>query len=148
MISDTITKEIAKALKEKDEIRLSTLRMLSSALHYEKIALQRELNEKEEIRVVQREIKKRKDAIEAYEKAGAKDRAETEKKESEILAEYLPEQMNSAQVEKIVDETIKELSANSISEMGKVMGMLVPKLEGRADNKMVSELVREKLSGN
>ena len=80
MISDTITQKIAEAMKKRDEIRLSTLRLLSSALNYEKIAKQHDLSEEEELGVVRREAKKRKDAVEAYEKAGATERAEKEKK--------------------------------------------------------------------
>src|SRR3972149_11080394 len=111
MIADTITSKIAQALKAREEIRLSTLRLLSSALNYEFIAKQHKLSEEEELVVVRREINKRKDAIEAYEKAGATDRAEKEKKEKEILEEYLPEQMADAELEKIVDEGVKETGA-------------------------------------
>ncbi|MBI2066050.1 GatB/YqeY domain-containing protein [Candidatus Woesebacteria bacterium] len=89
MIADTINLSIAKALKAKDEIKLSTLRLLSSALNYEFIAKQHVLTEEEELSVVRREAKKRKEAIEAYEKAGASDRAEKEKKEMAVLEEYL-----------------------------------------------------------
>lgn len=82
MIADTITQKIGEALKAHDEIRLSTLRMLSSALNYEFIAKQHKLSEEEELVVVRREAKKRKEAIEAYEKAKAQDRADKEKRNS------------------------------------------------------------------
>ena len=98
MIADTINQDIAKALKAKDEIRLSTLSLLSSALNYEFIAKQHKLSEGEELVVVRREVKRRKDAIEAYEKAGAKERAEKEKKEMAVLEEYLPAQMTDEEL--------------------------------------------------
>src|SRR3990167_10613923 len=104
MISDTITQKIAEAMKKRDEIRLSTLRLLSSALNYEKIAKQHDLSGEEELAVVRREAKKRKDAIEAYEKAGATERAEKEKKELVILEEYLPAQMSEEEREQIIQE--------------------------------------------
>lgn len=145
MIADTINQEIAKALKAKDEIRLSTLRLLSSALNYEFIAKQHKLSEEEELVVVRREIKRRKDAIEAYEKVGAKERAEKEKKERAVLEKYLPAQMPDEELIKIVDEAISALGATSMAEMGKVMGAVVPKVVGRAEGARISKLVSEKL---
>jgi uncharacterized protein YqeY len=146
MIADTITKKIGEAMKAKDEIRLSTLRMLSSALNYEKIAKQHDLDEEEELAVVRRELKKRKDAVEAYEKAGAKDRAEKEKKEGEILEVYLPAQMDDAELEKIVKETISEVGATSLGDMGKIMGGVMPKVAGKADGGRVSAIVKKLLN--
>jgi len=145
MIADTINQDIAKALKAKDEIRLSTLRLLSSALNYEFIAKQHVLTEEEELSVVRREAKKRKEAIEAYEKAGANDRAEKEKKELAVLEEFLPVQMPDEELIKIVDEAISALGAASMADMGKVMGAVVPKVAGRADGGRISKLVSEKL---
>ena len=94
MIADTITQKIGEALKAHDEIRLSTLRLLSSALNYEFIAKQHKLSEDEEIVVVRKEAKKRKEAIEVYEKAGYPDRAEKEAEELSILQEYLPPEIS------------------------------------------------------
>lgn len=145
MISDTITQKIGEAMKVKDEIRLSTLRLLSSALNYEFIAKQHKLSEEEELAVVRHEVKRRKDAIEAYEKAGAKERAEKEKKEMVVLEEYLPAQMSDEELLKIVDEAILALGATSMADMGKVMGAVVPKVAGRAEGGRISKLVSEKL---
>ncbi len=146
MISDTITQKIAEAMKKRDEIRLSTLRLLSSALNYEKIAKQHDLSEEEELGVVRREAKKRKDAVEAYEKAGATERAEKEKKELVILEEYLPAQMPEEELAQIVDEAISASGAKSMTEMGKVMGVAMGKVAGRADGTKVMELVKKKLA--
>lgn len=145
MIVPTINQKIAEAMKARDEIRLSTLRLLSSALNYEFIAKQHVLTEEEELAVVRREIKKRKDAIEAYEKVGAKDRVEKEKKERAVLEKYLPAQMPDEELIKIVDEAISALGATSMAEMGKVMGAVVPKVAGRAEGGRISKLVSEKL---
>jgi hypothetical protein len=145
MITDTISQKIGEAMKAHDEIRLSTLRMLASALNYEFIAKQHELSEEEELVVVRHEAKKRKEAIEAYEKAGAKDRAEKEKKELDILQEYLPAEMSDEELKKLVEETVNETGAKSTADMGKVMGAVMAKVAGRADGGKVSELVKSKL---
>jgi uncharacterized protein YqeY len=146
MIVDTINQKIAEALKAKDEIRLSTLRLLSSALNYEFIAKQHKLSQEEELVVVAREAKRRKDAIEAYEKVGAVDRAEKEKKELAILEEYLPRQLSDTELVKIVDEVLSQTQAKTIAEMGKVMAAVMAKVQGRADGARVSSLVKAKLS--
>jgi len=148
MITDSINQKIAEALKAHDEIRLSTLRLLSSAFNYEFIAKQHKLSEEEELAVVRKEAKKRKEAIEAYQKAGAQDRAEREQKELEILEEYLPAGLSDAEVEKIVAEAIAETGATSMADMGKVMGAAVGKAGGRAEGGKISEIVRAKLGND
>jgi len=146
MIADTITQKIAEAMKAREEIRLSTLRLLSSALNYEFIAKQHKLNDQEEIVVVRKEAKKRKEAIEAYTKAGATDRAQKEQKELEILQEFLPPEMSQEELEKIVVEAIAQTKASKISDMGKVIGVVMGRTKGTVDGSRVSLLIKEKLS--
>ena len=145
MIADTITQKIGEALKAREEIRLSTLRLLSSALNYEFIEKQHKLDEQEEIVVVRKEAKKRKEAIEAYEKAGATERAEKEKKELQILQEFLPAEMSDEDLEKIVTEAIKVTNASTISDMGKVIGVVMGKAQGKVEGSRVSLMVKNKL---
>ena len=145
MIANTINQKIAEALKAKDEIRLSTLRMLSSALNYERIAKQHDLSEEEELVVVQKEAKKRKDAIEAYEKAGATDRAGKEKTELDILKKYLPVEMSAEELVKIINEVVGELRAEGMKDAGKVIGAVMKKAAGRAEGSKVAEIVKSKL---
>lgn len=145
MIADTITDQIGEAMKAHDEVRLSTLRMLSSALNYEKIAKQHELSEDEEIVVVRKEAKKRKDAIEAYGKANVKDRADKEQAELDILQTFLPKEMDDAALEKLVDTAISKTGATAISDMGKVIGMVMAQAKGQVDGSRVSSLVKSKL---
>lgn len=147
MIADTINQKIAEALKARDEIRLSTLRLLSSALNYEFIEKQHKLSEDEEIVVVRKEAKKRKEAIEAYKKALALDRAEKEEKELKILQEFLPSEMSDQELEKMVDQAISQVNASSISDMGKVIGIVMDKLKGKVDGSRVSDLAKKKLLG-
>ena len=145
MILDTINKQIVEAMKAKDEIRLSTLKLLLSALHNAKIDKRGDLTEEEELEIVRREAKKRKDAIEAYKKAGATDRAEKEEKELAILQEFLPKELPDEEVSKLVDEAITTTSANSMQDMGKVIGAVMAKAKGRADGKKVAEMAKRKL---
>ena len=146
MISETIKKQIIDAMKAKDELRVSTLKLLSSALHYEIIKKQADLTSQEEIEIVRKEAKKRKDAIDIYDKAKEKDRAEKEKKELLILQEYLPKEVSDEELEKIVIETISEVGAKEIKEMGKVIGVVMGKVKGRAEGGKVAELVKSKLT--
>lgn len=145
MIADNIGTKITDALKARDEIRLSTLKLLSSALSYEKIAKQRELSEEEEITVVRREIKKREEAISDYRKAEALERVAKEGKEKEILQEFLPPEISAAELTKIVIEAINKSEAKNISDMGKVMVLVKSKLGSQADGARIAQIVKSKL---
>jgi len=152
MISDNIQEQIAQALKARDEVRLSTLRMLASALNYEKIDTQHELSGEEELVVVKREAKKRHDAIEALRQASGKptssDQARMDEKlareieELKILQGYLPEQLGDEKIKALVDEVILAVG----KDFGKVMGTVMRKVKGKADGNTVSKIVKEKLS--
>lgn len=155
MIVDTITQKIAEALKAKDETRLSTLRMLSSAFNYEYIAKQHKLTQEEELVVVRKEAKKRKDAIEAFKMAQGKqttsgtnqdERIKQEQAELAILSEYLPKEMEIKEIEKLVVEAISQTGSSGIGDMGKVIGIVMAKAGGGAEGSKVAELVKKKLS--
>lgn len=145
MISDTINQKIADAMRARNDVALRTLRMLSSALNYERIAKQKDFSEKDEIVVVRREVKKRQEAIEAYKKAGAEVRASEEEKEMKFLQEFLPPEMPREELNRIVDEAIAQTGAKVISDMGRVMGIVIPKVSGRIDNGEVAALIKTKL---
>lgn len=145
MISDKIQKQINEAMKARDQVKLSTYKMLSSALNYEKISKQNDLSEEEELSVVRSEAKKRRDAIEAYTKANQIERADSEKKELELLEDFLPAQMSDEELKKIVDSTLQESGASGPSDMGRVIGMVMAKVQGKADGSRVSALIKDKL---
>lgn len=146
MILASINQKIAEAMKSKDEVRVSTLRLLSSALNYERIAKQHDLSEEEELAVVRREIKKRKDAIEAFEKVGASDRAERERLELAILKEYLPEELGEEELAVLIEESIESLGAKSHQDAGRVIGEVLRKAGGRVEGSKVAEFVRARLA--
>jgi uncharacterized protein YqeY len=144
MITDTITKQIGEAMKAHDEVRVSTLRLLSSALNYEFIAKQHKLSEEEELNVVRREAKKRKEAIEMYKKAGAADRAAREEAELKILQEYLPPEMGEEELVKIIDEAVARIKPAGLADMGKVIGFVKSKAPN-AEGGKIAGLVKAKL---
>ncbi len=146
MISDSIQKQIIEAMKAKDTLRVSTFRMLSSELKNATIDKKSDLDEGEELKVVQMEAKKRRDAIEGFEKGGNKQAANNERKELEILQEYLPEQISGDELQKIVDVALNEIGASTMADMGKVIGLVMGKAKGAANGKEVAELVKAKLS--
>ncbi|MGA2910930.1 MAG: GatB/YqeY domain-containing protein [Candidatus Microgenomates bacterium] len=145
MIYQTLQAKIGESMKAHDEIRTSTLRLLLSAFNYEKIDKQHDLTNEEELVVIRREAKKRKEAIEMYEKAGAPDRAAKEAKELEILAKYLPPEMGEAELTKLVEEAVHQINPTSMADMGKVIGFIKAKAPN-ADGGKIAEMVKAKLS--
>jgi len=153
MLKDKIKSDLNEALKKGDEIKCSTLRMLLAAIlnrekekkYKEKLEEDTELTDEEMIDVISSEAKKRKESIIEYEKGERQSLAEKEKEELEILEKYLPEQLSEEEVEKLAKETVEEVVAQNIKDMGKVMAELMPKLKGRAEGGLVSKIVKELL---
>jgi len=147
-LKEKLADDIKNAMKSGDKIKLEVARMLQTMLkrrEIERRAEGKELTEEDEIQVIKSEIKKRKEAIELFEKGGRNDLAEKERKELEILNEYLPEQMSEEEIAKFVDNVIKEIGATSPKDFGKVMGRVMKELAGKADGAVVQKIVKEKL---
>lgn len=154
MITPSLMKQIGDAMKAHDAVRVSTLRGLSSELKNAKINIydpaateQRELTEAEEIAVVRKEAKKRKEAIELYKKINDKntnDKLEQEEAELAILSEFLPAEVTSEETSRLIDESISQLKATTVADMGKVVADVKAKNSG-VDGAMVAQLVRQKL---
>jgi uncharacterized protein YqeY len=144
MIVQTLQQKIGEAMKAHDDLRVSTLRLLSSALNYEKIAKQHELTEEEEFAVVRREAKQRRDSIEAYDKAGRSDLSDKEKAELNILSEFLPPEMSDEELTKIVDEAVAAVNPSGIQDMGTGIGFVKGKAPN-ADGGKVAAMVKSKL---
>lgn len=145
-ILEEIQKELMSALKSGDSVQSDVLRLLISALKDARIAKAEALTEDEELRVVFSESKKIKDSIEQYENAGRDDLAQREKTQLEYVEKYLPTQASEEEIEKAVDEAIKNLHATGMQDMGKVMGAVMPSLQGRADGGLINQIVSKKLS--
>lgn len=150
MNSGQIRDDLKQAQLLRDEIKVSTLRLLLSEIKNSEIAKGHPpaggLSDEDIIAVLQKEIKKRKEAVLAFRSGGREDQAQKEEAELKILTEYLPAQMEVEELTKIVDESINEVGASSLQDMGKVMGLVMSKVSGRADGSIVSSLVKERLS--
>lgn len=144
MIVGKLQKIIGDAMKAHDELRTSTLRLLSSAFNYEKIAKQHELTEEEELVVIRKEAKQRRDSIEAYKKAGAEDRAKKEEAELKILQEFLPPDMDESELLKLIDDAIIQTGAKSMADMGRVIGAVKAKAPS-VDGGRIAQIVSSKL---
>ena len=143
---DEIQKDMYKAMKEKEKERINALRNIIGKLKYRYIDKGDKLTEQEEIKVIQSLAKQRRESIEMYEQGGRKDLVETETKELSIIEEYLPQAMSEEEVRRLVRKTVKETGAESISDLGKVMPMVMKKGAGKVDGKIAQEILRELLS--
>jgi hypothetical protein len=142
-----IDQDLVRAMKAKEEVKLNTLRMVKTALKLRQVDVQRELEDVEAVQVLKSLIKQRQDSVEQYTQAGRSDLAENERTEIGIIEHYLPPMLSEADVERMVDETIGELGATSMKEMGPVMKAVMGKLAtALVDGKMVNQMVRSKLT--
>ncbi|MGB9766256.1 MAG: GatB/YqeY domain-containing protein [Sulfurihydrogenibium sp.] len=141
-----LQEEMKAAMKSGDKDRLSTIRMLISEIKKVQIDSKKELTDEEIIAILQKYVKQRKEAYEQYAKAGREDLANKELKEIEVVQEFLPQPLSEDELTKIVEETIKEVGASSVKDMGKVMKAVMDKVKGRAEGSVVSRIVKEKLS--
>ncbi len=134
------------AMRSRDERRTQTLRMALAAAQNQRIARGRDLTDDEVVDVLTRQVKQRRESIEMYRSGGRDDRAANEEAEAEILAEFLPEQLSEVEITALARDAIGETGAASPADMGRVMGRLAPQTKGRADGRLVSEIVRRLLA--
>src|SRR3990167_10317843 len=143
---DILRSDLNQSLKSKDEPKVSTLRLLLSALNYKKIEVQRELTDQDILSVIQKEVKKRKESIELFKQGKRDDLVAKEEAELQILQPYLPQQLSEEELIRLVDQAIQERNATALVQMGIVMKQVMAKAQGQADGKLVSELVKKRLS--
>jgi uncharacterized protein YqeY len=134
-----------ESLKAGQKTRLAALRMLSASVKNREVELRHELSEDELREVASREVKRRTEAIEAYDAAGREDLARREREERDVLQAYMPEQLSEDQVNALIDEAIAATGASSPREMGKVMGFVMGRAKGRVDGAAIQARVRERL---
>ncbi len=142
-LKEKLQSDLTQSMRDRDELRSGTIRMVLTAIKNEEVSGKeaRELSDAEVITVLSREAKKRREAAEAYEQAGAKDRAATEKAEGEIIATYLPAQLSESEIKDLISAAIAETGAIGPQQMGLVMKSIQPKIAGRADGSKVSSMV-------
>ena len=145
-MKDRILKDMVSAMKSQDKLKLSVLRMVKGAIQLEEINKKSELTDEDVIGVLSKQIKTRKESILEFEKGNRLDLIEQTNKEIEILNEYMPEQLSEEEIVKIIDDAFNKVNPTSVSDMGKIMGIITPQLKGKADMSNVSRIVREKLN--
>lgn len=144
-LQDRIESAMRDSMRARDERRTQTLRMAMSAAHNRQIEVGRPLTDEDYVEILGKQVKQRRESIEAFRSGGREAMAENEEAEAAILAEFLPEPMTEADLEAVVRAAITETGATSPADLGKVMGKVVPQTRGRADGKAVSDLVRRLL---
>jgi len=149
-LKDIIGEDIKTAMKAKDKIRLETVRSIKKVLLEKEVSLrpqgQESLTEEQEIELLVQQAKQRKDSIEQYQNAGRNDLAEKEAQELAIIETYLPKQLSDDELVPIIEEIIASTGAKSAKDLGKVMGIAMQQLKGKADGKTIQTLVKERLS--
>ena len=145
-LKQRINDNVKDAMRAKEKERLKTLRLITSAIKQIEVDKRIELDDDGVIAVLEKMLKQRKDSIEQFEKAGRAELAAIEIAEVAIIKEYMPEQMSDEEVDALIDEAIASTGAASMKDMGKVMGMLKPKLAGKADMGAVSSKIKARLS--
>ena len=146
-LSGRIESAMRDSMRAGDGLRTQTLRMVMAAAHNVKIARGRDLTDEDIVDVLTKQVKQRRESIAMFRDGGREERAAAEEAEAAILAEFLPQQLTEAEVESLVRQAIAESGASTQGEMGRVMGLVAPRTKGRADGRMVSEVVRRLLAG-
>ncbi|MFV9511024.1 GatB/YqeY domain-containing protein [Tepidibacillus sp. LV47] len=146
-LMERINEDLKQAMKNKDKLRLSVIRMIRSAIKYAEIEKKTTaLSDEQIIDVLSREMKQRRESLQEFENAGRQDLVDNVKAEIEVIQEYLPKQLTEEELKVLIQEIIDQVGAKTKADMGKVMGVLMPKVKGRADGKLVNQLVQQHLS--
>jgi len=145
-LEERLMDEMKEAMKTNDKLRLSTIRMIRSSLKNREIELRRRLEDEDVLRVIQGMVRKGEESIEQFQAGGRLDLVEKERKEIEILKSFLPQPISHEEILNIIEESIKETQSSSLKDLGKVMKSVMSKLGGKADGKLINQLVKERLS--
>jgi uncharacterized protein YqeY len=146
-LKERLDQDLKSAMREKAQLRLDTIRMLKSAIKYREIELMKPLDDAGVLGVIASEVKRRRDAIEQYRAGNRQDLADKEDAEIVVLQGYLPQQLSEDELRAKVDEAVSKVGAQGMKDMGAVMKALLPEVQGRAEGKTVSDMVKARLSG-
>jgi len=148
MLNDKISNDLKVAMKSKNALKVSCLRLIIAEAKNTSIAKQKELTDDDIMGIMQRQVKQRKDSIESFKKGNRQDLVEKEQKELEIIQDYLPKQLTPEEIATIVKKAIEEIGPTGKKDMGKVMGIVMGKVKGKTDGKIVTQIVNEELDKN
>jgi hypothetical protein len=146
-LKSRINDDVKQAMRSGDKARLKTLRMVTAAIKQREVDERTELDDSDVLAVIEKMIKQRRESAEQYREGDRSELAETEEAEIAVLEDYLPEQLSEEELQVLVDAAIAEAGASDMSGMGQVMGLIKPRVQGRADMSKVSALVRQRLAG-
>lgn len=144
-LKERLSKDLKETMKNKDKLRKNVIILIQSDIKQLEVDKRVELEEQDIIEIISRQLKQRKDALEEFRKAERKDLIDQTEEEIHYLLQYLPEQLSEDEITNIVKETISEIGANSLKDMGKVMAAVIPKVKGKADGKIVNQVVKQQL---
>ena len=145
MLRETIDSDLKEAMRNREALKRTVLRTMLSEIRNAEINSQTTLDEEGIISVLTKQVQQRKDSVEAYEAANRQDLVAKETEEINIISVYLPEQLPQEEIEQIIDSAIAQSGASSLDDMGKIMGLVMPQVRGRADGKIVNTIVTSKL---
>ena len=145
-LEERLVEEMKQAMKSNNKLKLSTIRMIRSALKNKEIDLRKKLEDEDIVKVIQAMMRKGEESVEQFETGGRMDLVEKEKSEIEIMKSFLPKPLSQEEILEIIDQSIQETQASSLKDMGKVMKSVMPKIGGKADGKLINQLVKERLS--
>jgi len=145
-LKETLLEDMKTAMREKDTLKKNAIQMVRSAILQVEKDCKITLDDDSIIDVIGKEVKKRRDSLSEFEKSGRQDLIDNLKTEIDVLMKYLPEQLSEEELENIVKETIQETGASSIKEIGKVMQAVMPKVKGRADGKIINQIIKKILA--
>ena len=145
-LEERLVDEMKQAMRSSDKMRLSTIRMIRTAVKNKEIELRKKLDDEEIQRVIQGMLRRNEESIEQFRLGGRMDLVDKESQEGDILKSYLPQALSTEEILKVIDESIQETQASSLKDLGKVMKSVMPKLTGKADGKVINQLVKERLS--
>ena len=145
-LEERLVDEMKQAMRSNDKLRLSTIRMIRTAVKNKEIELRKKLDDEEIQRVIQGMLRRNEESIEQFRLGGRMDLVDKESKEGEVLKSFLPQALSTEDILKVIDESIQETQASSLQDLGKVMKSVMPKVTGKADGKVINQLVKERLS--
>ena len=145
MLRETLDSDLKEAMRNKEALKRTVLRTMLSEIRNAEINSQTTLDDEGIISVLTKQVQQRKDSVEAYEAANRQDLVAKESEEINIISVYLPEQLPQEEIEQIIESAISQSGASSLDDMGKIMGLVMPQVRGRADGKIVNTIVTSKL---
>ena len=145
-LEERLVEEMKQAMKSNEKLRLSTIRMIRTSVKNKEIEVRKKLEDEEILRVIQGMLRRSEESVEQFRAGGRMDLVEKETQEMEILKSFLPKSLSQEEILKVIDETIQENQASSLKDLGKVMKSVMSKLAGKADGKLINQLVKERLS--